>query len=294
MSQTLTSSLSNVELESEMKSLIRDYALYLKHQKNRSSRTVEAYCDVVGRLLQSGLPVPGSVRNFLREASSGLSSSSQAQWVSALKNFLLWAESEQKIIDAARLIKELHRPKVSQRMVEIVEEDDLSLVLKTLRDRPPEERLLFELLYGSGLRISEALLINPANFDPRSSELLIKGKGERLRKVPVTPLATEFIKRAKLARATSLWTKKYTVRTFRRWVENWGKISLLDERTGRLHPHKLRHSIASHLLKRGASLPQIQKLLGHKQLSTTQRYTHLNVEDLLKVYDQSFPKLKIK
>jgi integrase/recombinase XerC len=292
MSQTLAPSSSKVEIDKKLQNLLEEFRLYLKHQKKRSPRTIDTYTDVVERLLSHGVLEAGSVRNFLRAAAPQLSSSSQAQWVSAIRCFLRWCELEGKLPKSVLLLKELHRPKVQNKMIEIVEEEDLPLLLAAIRSRPSDEQLLFELLYGSGLRLSEAAALELGNFDLRNPEIQLRGKGGRLRKVPLTPHALALLQNKVSQHEKNLWSQKPSVRRFRHWVEKWGKISLLDERTGGLHPHKLRHSIASHLLKRGAGLAHIQKLLGHANLSTTQRYTHLNVEDLLRVYDQSFPKLK--
>jgi len=271
--------------------LVEDFAAYLTHQRRRSPRTVAAYGDILRRYFEFSdvlLPEADSLRAFLREAAQGLSPSSQAQWASALKTFLAWGARAGHW--SPGLEKHLSRPKVPKRLIKVVEEEDLPLLLATIDKRPPLERLLFELLYGSGLRISEALNLRRKGINLRSASAEILGKGQRLRKVPLTGRACKVL--AALPSGEEIWPPGTNVRGLRRWVETWGKLSLLSEETGRLHPHKLRHSLASHLLRRGAKLPQIQKLLGHRRLGTTERYTHLNPEDLINAYDKAFPKLK--
>jgi len=292
MAKTLTDSQKEVEQNSESSKILRNYSIYLQQQCRLSERTVEAYVDVIRRLLSHGDIQSGSIRSFLREAATSLSSSSQAQWSSALKKFIQWGTNENILKDPERLLKEIIRPKVRQKIVNIVDEEDLQLLQKMIETRPNLEKILFALLYAAGLRISEALNVNPQNLIDENHAILIQGKGAKTRRVPIFGFLQSQLITAKLEGKTSIWNQKTSVRTLRKLVENWGNFSLLTERTGRLHPHKLRHSIASHLLKRGAGLEQIQKFLGHQQLSTTQRYTHVNIDDLIKVYDQSFPKLK--
>lgn len=273
--------------------LVDAFARHLALQRRSSPRTVQAYRDIVSRLLQNAGGVnglgPDSLRAFLREARPRLAAASQAQWASALRTFLIWAAREGHV--KAGLEREVSRPRVPRPLVEAVDEEDLPLLLQTLAKRPAEEQLLFELLYGSGLRLSEALELQFKNIDLRAGTAEILGKGRRRRRVPLSPRAREILSAAQ--GSGSVWPRKISLRGLRRWVENWGRVSLLGkDGEGRLYPHKLRHSIASHLLRRGARLPQIQKLLGHSRLSTTERYTHLNPEDLLRAYDKAFPKLK--
>jgi len=276
--------------------IVKDFEDYLKLQRRKSLRTCEAYTDVARRFLNSlgELSAPAlwqgveidSIRSFFREARKKLSASSQAQWSSALKSFLAWAASRGYL--RKDLDKCISRPQVPRPLIEIFSEEDLPLLVKTLATRPPEEQLLFELLYGSGLRISEAHSLELKNLRPTQKILKIMGKGKKERFVPLTPQALRLL--ASFKGQSSPWPNSLSVRKMRSWVDRWGKHSLLGDGNGHLHPHKLRHSIASHLLRRGAKLPQIQKLLGHERLSTTERYTHLSAEDLMRIYDQSFPK----
>ncbi len=156
---------------------------------------------------------------------------------------------------------------------------------------------LLELLYGSGLRISEALSLNAKDVTPESGSLVVMGKGSKERLVPLSD----------------------TSRTaLRNWLEQRGRIAapaepalFVGNRGGRLNRrqanriiqeycataglplvsvHSLRHSFATHLLQGGADMRSVQELLGHARISTTQRYTHLNLAKLLEVYDKAHPK----
>lgn len=278
--------------------IVKDYAEYLRLQQKRSAHTILAYQDVANRLLHF-CGNDTSLRQsldaevlsaFFRQASKQLSASSQALWVSACRNFLRWL-AERGDIEAG-LESSLYRPKLARKLTTIFDEEDLPLLLKCLEERPFEERLLFELLYGSGLRISEAIQLQHSQIDLAQGTFWVLGKGNKKRFLPLSPGAQGLLASIKVKNG-SIWQRRYSPRALRHWVEGWGKRTALADKAGRLHPHKLRHSIATHLLRRGARLPQIQKLLGHSQLSTTERYTHLSVEDLMRVYDLSFPtKLK--
>jgi site-specific recombinase XerD len=282
----------SAELSPQALDLLRRYEQHLSLQRKRSARTVESYVAVATRLMafckKRGVD-RNSLRAFVRESATRLAPSSQALASSALKNFLGWAEDQSSLVQKG-LAHDVSRPRLARKLVRVLEEDDLPLLLKVVHESSSDEQLLFELLYGSGLRISEALTAQCENVEWATGFLKILGKGQKERRVPLTPRALELLTSKK--NQASLWPARTSARALRRWVETWGKKAALSEQTGRLHPHKLRHSIATHLLRRGARLPQIQKLLGHRSLSTTERYTHLKLEDLLRAYDKSFPRLK--
>jgi integrase/recombinase XerC len=172
--------------------------------------------------------------------------------------------------------------------MKIVDEDCLLAVRSALIEKnDARQQLLFELLYGSGLRISEAHDLKWAELRSAEQSLEVLGKGRKRRVVPLTPEAFRlFAALRSTASKTSAGPFPEDVRTLRRWVERWG--TLIPENELKLHPHRLRHSLASHLLQRGSKLPEIQRLLGHTRLSTTERYTHLDLNDLIRVYESSF------
>ena len=279
---------------------LQAYRSHLRLQQRRSPRTIESYCGILARFLaeqenEQGEPSfeSGCISNYLRHLSKNLAPASQALSSSALKSFLAWAEAEGiEVPKLEPLKREITRPKLAKKLVRIVDEEDILVLARALKLRPWHEQLLFELLYGSGLRISEAHGLKRQNVDLEAGTLEIRGKRSKLRLVPLTSKARALLSEP-FEPDSGIWPEATSVRSLRRWVERWGLTILTSEGTsGNLHPHKLRHSIASHLLRRGARLPQIQKLLGHSQLRTTEIYTHLETEDLVRVYDKSFPKLK--
>lgn len=215
--------------------------------------------------------------------------------VSALKSFLEWLGRNGYPV-AATAAASITRPRVPRNLIHVIDEEDLRALVRFLNERPLTERVLFGLLYGSGLRISEAAGLRWEDMRLAQAECRVEGKGGKQRSIPLTPATVRDLKKLKDSSASAtakseIWGKPVSVRELRRWVEKWDAGLMLPE-GHHLHPHKLRHSLATHLLNRGASLPRIRKLLGHARLTTTERYTHLSLEDLLKAYDKAFSKLR--
>lgn len=166
------------------------------------------------------------------------------------------------------------------------------------------DRLVFELLYGCGLRVSELEGLNLADFDFGERWVRVRGKGRKERQTPygsgVSDVLTRYLEeRRKLFRpgepqSDALLLHRWrggparlTDRTIRRIVKKYAVAFTGDPS---MHPHTLRHAFATHLLGAGADLRAIQELLGHASLSTTQKYTQLSLERLMKVYDDAHPK----
>jgi integrase/recombinase XerC len=168
------------------------------------------------------------------------------------------------------------------------------------RPYPKRDLLLFELLYGCGLRISEAVGLDLTDIDRGERWLRVRGKGRKERQVPYG---------TKAAAALEAWLPE---RPFTREHEaifvnhHGGRLSDRGARyivrfyaqallrDSSIHPHTLRHAYATHLLNDGADLRSIQELLGHARLSTTQKYTHVSITDLVRVYDKAHPRSNMK
>ena len=179
------------------------------------------------------------------------------------------------------------------------------------------DRLVFELLYGCGLRVGELVGLDRADFDIHERWLVVRGKGRKQRQVPFGAAAekalkkyldlrdevtsiptdrqvaetdlppTDFRERARNALLLNTRGGRLTARSVQRLVKRY---ALLFSGDPTLHPHALRHAFATHLLSDGADLRAIQELLGHAGLSTTQKYTQLSLEELMSTYDRSHPK----
>jgi integrase/recombinase XerC len=167
----------------------------------------------------------------------------------------------------------------------------------------PRDRAIIELLYASGLRVSELVGLNDADMDREEQMLRVRGKGRKERMVPFGGkaltamenywrLRIELLTRGKgridsEAIFLNHMGRRLTTRSVRRIVNKYVKLAGVN---WSLHPHSLRHAFATHLLADGADLRAIQELLGHASLSTTQKYTHASIRQLMEVYDKAHPR----
>lgn len=161
---------------------------------------------------------------------------------------------------------------------------------------PARDLAIFELLYGCGLRISELVGLNLEDFDFNERWIRVRGKGRKERQVPYGAKAAAALDRyldtrSSAERAVFLNHRgnRLTDRGARGIVKFYARMITGDSS---IHPHSLRHAYATHLLSDGADLRSIQELLGHAQLSTTQKYTQVSLTDLMAVYDNSHPKAR--
>lgn len=265
-----------------------DFYNFLEHlelSKKRSTRTREIYSQILldfECFLEGEEPSEDKARAFLRSRAQEIAASTQALHVSVLRSLGRWLRLE----EGASTSWLLKSPKVTQKKIRVFAEEDLDMLLRVVESRDVEEQILFYLLYGSALRISEALNLEIQNVDLKKSKLRILGKGSRWREVPLAPQVLALFKGLGLSKGQ--WHEgRIPYSMARKWVLSWGEESGLNSKYDALHPHLLRHALASHLLRRGAKLPHIQKLLGHSRLSTTEKYTHLEVDDLIRAYDKA-------
>jgi integrase/recombinase XerC len=162
--------------------------------------------------------------------------------------------------------------------------------------QPERDLLLFELLYGCGLRVSELVGLNLDDFDYSERWMRVRGKGRKERQVPYGSKAASALERFLAIRSAKPEERalllsgrgtRMSDRSARYVVKFYARMLSGD---GSLHPHSFRHAYATHLLADGADLRAIQELLGHASLSTTQKYTQVSLTDLMAVYDRSHPK----
>jgi integrase/recombinase XerC len=151
---------------------------------------------------------------------------------------------------------------------------------------PARDLAIFELLYGCGLRISELVGLNLEDFDFTERWIRVRGKGRKERQVPYGTKAASALSRYLVDRPSS-GALFLNHRGTRGIVKFYARMVTGDSS---IHPHSLRHAYATHLLSDGADLRAIQELLGHSQLSTTQKYTQVSLTDLMAVYDKAHPK----
>jgi len=201
----------------------------------------------------------------------------------------------------ARLVR---TPKAPQRLPAVpTAEQTNELINAVAADRlerpfPERDRLIFELLYGCGLRISELVGLNLDDFDLREQWIRVRGKGRKERQVPYGSTAAAALEkylevRIIKPRDRALLANHLGTRLSDRGARGIVKLyARLISGDASLHPHSLRHAFATHLLADGADLRAIQELLGHARLATTQKYTQVSLTDLMAVYDRSHPKAR--
>ena len=191
-------------------------------------------------------------------------------------------------------------PKTPNNLPEVLSPEDVEQLLKFKPTSVIEIRdlAIIELIYSSGLRVSETININLNDFEEDMSFLRILGKGAKTRLVPVGKYAKSainawLIARNKIINSTdalflNLRGKRISIRS----VQLRLRKMALKQGLAPIHPHMLRHSFATHMLESSGDLRTIQELLGHSSLSTTQIYTKLDYQHLVKIYDQSHPRAK--
>jgi integrase/recombinase XerC len=192
-----------------------------------------------------------------------------------------------------KLLPEVPNAEVTNALVDAELPDNIE------RPYPKRDRLLLELLYGCGLRISEAVGVNLHDFDRSERWIRVRGKGRKERQVPYGTKVEEALSEYMANRDVvpkdreALFLNHRGERLSDRYARNIVKFyATWTVGDSSIHPHTLRHAFATHLLSDGADLRAIQELLGHARLSTTQKYTQVSLTDLMRVYDAAHPKAK--
>ncbi|NLI93268.1 MAG: tyrosine recombinase XerC [Peptococcaceae bacterium] len=226
-----------------------------------------------------------------------LSRKSIARKVAAIRSFFKFLCREGVITQSP--VQKISAPKISKSLPRFLFHEHISKLLEAsnlISKNGLRDQVIIELLYGSGLRVSELVGLNISDVDLASSLIRVSGKGRKERIVPLTDPAREVIseyleKRKDKDEALLLNYKetRLTARSVRRILDKLEKKANLNQH---IHPHMLRHTFATHLLDGGADLRIVQELLGHKKLSSTQIYTHLTREKLRDVYMASHPRAK--
>jgi integrase/recombinase XerC len=292
---------------------IGDFLDYLTYERNVSGNTVTAYradlesfvgflCDDYLTMARDQLDLRRvdhlAVRAYLAHlARRKLSRSSIARHLSALRSFFKYLMRE-AVVDAnpARTVA---TPKREKHLPSVMQPADVALLLEQPDTSTPlglRDRAFLELLYASGLRIAELVGIDIDDVELRARLVKVRGKGSKERIVPFGSKAEEAMRAWLSAREAppeeeALFVnyrgERITARSVRRLFDGYVRDAAL--RAG-ISPHTMRHSFATHLLNAGADLRTIQELLGHASLSTTQKYTHLNDWELIKVYRKAHPR----
>lgn len=290
--------------------LLKEYLDYLEIEKNRSQNTRGNYERYLKKMFEvEGIKEEGDitverVRNFrlhLARSSNGRGAgyekSTQSYYIIALRNFLKYLiKNDYKVLSPDKI----ELPKVPTRQIEVIEYDELERLLsavtggdmKALRDRA-----ILEVLFSTGLRISELCSLN-RYIDVNRGEVTVRGKGGKLRVVFLDERTIKEIKayldkrgdaeEAMFVSYTKAKSPKVIGRIIPRTVQRL--VDFYSRKAGiakHVHPHMLRHGFATDLLINGADLRSVQEMLGHANISTTQIYTHITNKELKEVH-QSF------
>ena len=294
-------------LDARSEHLIEAFAGYLHAEANASPHTIKAYVTDVRQLARHVAPARRTlataevhdVRAYLASLAGGQRKSSIARKLAALKHFYRFCgRLGTRRDDPAAM---LPAPKRERYLPPHLSVDEMFRVLDGTRALSPltcRDRAILELLYSTGIRVSELVALDWRHVDRRAQAARVLGKGRKERIVPVGATALDALEDYRRrwpasarrdADAVFLNARgtRITVRSVARIVARW--VAKAETRV-RASPHAFRHSFATHLLTAGADLRAIQELLGHARLSTTQRYTHVNFAHLAEVYDKAFPR----
>lgn len=243
---------------------------------------------------------PAMVRSMAaRSRRAGLAASSLALRLSALRSFLDWQVSQNML--AANPAKGIATPRNGRHLPKNIDVDDVSQLLEIDLNDPLaiRDRTMLEVMYGGGLRLSELVNMDCRHVDLDAGEVWVLGKGSKERRVPIGRTAVSWIQQWLPQRITfnpqddalflSSRGSRISARNVQKRFAEWG---IKQGLSSHIHPHKLRHSFATHLLESSGDLRAVQELLGHANLSTTQIYTHLDFQHLASVYDAAHPRAK--
>ncbi len=298
--------------------LIREFLDYLTHERNFSDHTVRSYAadldqfaaflggsddggveaeELSKRIVEA---TPVDLRRYLAEMRRrDYRRATIARKLATLRSFYKFLARQGHV--EANPVKTIRTPRQEKRLPKFLEPEEVERLLAapegddllTLRDRA-----ILEILYSTGMRVSELVGLNLDDVDPIGEVVRVRGKGRRERLAPLGSYALEALDRYLAARAgaevrddkallVNRHGQRLSARSVRRKLAKYLKMAGLDPAVS---PHTLRHSFATHMLERGADLRAVQELLGHRSLSTTQVYTHVTAGRLKEVYEAAHPR----
>ena len=285
-----------------MKKYLDKFFTYLEIEKNYSAHTIlnyridlEEFAKFLDKTSVESVEY-SDLRRFLAQLKGrNLKPRSLARKLSSLRSFFKYLQRE-KVIQA-NPAKLLVTPKLDKPLPHFMsEEESVQLIEapKSGKINSPRDKAIFEILYSTGIRVSELVGLNVDDVDFIGNIIKVMGKGKKERIVPVGDQALTVLKEYLDSRKVDhqfVFVNRGGTRLSDRSVRNIINKYILEQAMSQhVTPHMFRHSFATHLLNHGADLRSVQELLGHVNLSTTQIYTHLTTDKLKKVYDQAHPR----
>ena len=294
------------------KKAIADYRMYLKIERGLSESSIESYTiDVLGFeqfLIYENItknPIDcdlSSVQTFIYETAKSLSPNTQARRLSGLRSFFDYMIFES--YRASNPTDLIEAPKLGRKLPDVLGLNEIDLLLEQINLAHPQgyrNRAMLEMLYGSGIRVSELVNLSLSNLFFEENLIRVTGKGNKQRLVPMGKLTKKFI--ILYINEIRLQQKINSVYQDIVFLNRNGKIltrqmiftiikqlALKANIKKKIGPHTFRHSFATHLLENGADLRTIQILMGHENITTTEVYTHLDTQHLRSVIERFHPR----
>lgn len=312
---------SFVNFPAKYASLVDDYIEYAKANKGLGERTNRAYASDIKQCLawcnRHGFKnisdlTTDDLRSWMADASRNHARSSLARKVVAVRGFFAWCQHVEYISGNPAEI--LMTPKIKNMLPSVLDEYQAESLMNNVDSKanvstscPKNQKVvglrnaaILELLYATGIRVGELTSLNIQDINFSSHTIKVTGKGNKQRVVPfgvpaykalsawISKDGREILLRNSVEEAVFLGTrgKRIDQRLVRQIVHDEAKSAHVPD----ISPHALRHSAATHMLNGGADLREVQELLGHSSLNTTQRYTHVSIESLKRKYSQAFPR----
>ena len=294
-----------------MSNYLLEFLEYLRFERGASDNTITSYENDIEQFYEYLRETQKSVdllsvdnmdiRGFLAFlAKKGLKKSSAQRKLASIRSFFKYLYREGTVDkNPAKLVA---TPRKDKTLPKVLSVDNAIMLVEApgySEECELRDRAILELFYSSGLRISELAGLKKKDVDFHAGTARVVGKGDKERMVPVGEKAVEAMKEyidvahghSKEVDALFLNNRgeRLGARSIRRVVDKYVKATGLH---GKATPHTLRHTFATHLLAGGADLRSIQEMLGHASLSTTQKYTHVNLDKLMEVYDKAHPRAK--
>jgi integrase/recombinase XerC len=293
--------------------MIEEFCSHLTYERNASAHTVrnyrrdlEAFAAKMASGEEKGAALwskiePGEVRGYIGSMHLTHMKSSMQRNLCAIKSFFKYLVREGHI--GSSPAEAVASPKLPKKLPEFMPVDEVFLLLDSVREEGlsgARDKAILELLYATGVRVSELTALSVKDLDLTGLTARVKGKGKVEREVVLTSPSAKAVSEYFRERREAGFPPDYeapvflnarggrlTDRSVRRILDAWLLRAAISRKVS---PHTLRHTFATHLLGGGADLRGIQELLGHKSLSTTQKYTHLGIEKLMEVYDKAHPR----
>lgn len=271
--------------------MVRDYAYYVRIERKMSPNTVSSYCSDIAHFLDSVGKAPSGlgaddVSAYLQERSSELSKRSQARLLSALRSFFDWT-----VLDGLRKdnpCDAVQAPKLGRYLPEVLSVEEVTAIIESVSGKnwmQLRDRSILELLYGCGLRVSEACTLRISHVFPEDGFVRVVGKGDKERLVPLGGMAADAFAAYLAVRPEPAAAEYADIAFLNRSGTPLSRVSVFNmvKRQAMLagirkeiSPHTFRHSFATHLIENGADLRVVQEMLGHESILTTEIYTHID------------------